>query len=292
MHGHLESSLRRLFVFGTCLLVPLVFAVGVAWACAPGNTGIPPASPPSVAVSPASGLAGSTTTVTARSFAPSAVEIHWDQTNGPLLASGTGPGFSMPVTIPAGVAGAHHLVAFTRTGGNPDPAASTPFQVTPTPTPVGEPTSFAPPVGSVQSPPSFSSPPPDTLGPAIAQATLSRQNITHTVTRNGEVRLFCGRYQETVAGLCGAQSTSALTQVRTSRRQAPARSVLRLAARPFSATAGRSVLVKFVLSKASMKMLRAAKKVRMRGNVEVRDASGNVTRASFGLTLKAPAPGR
>jgi len=41
-----------------------------------------------------------------------------------------------------------------------------------------------------------------------------------------------------------------------------------------------------------MKMLRAAKKVRMRGSVEVRDGSGNLTRASFRLTLEAPAAPR
>lgn len=290
MRGHLKSSLRRLFVLGGCLLVPLVFTVGVAWACAPPDTGVPPASPPSVAVSPGSGLVGSTTTVTGKSFAPSAVEMRWDSTSGPLLTTGPGPNFSTAVTIPASAAGVHHIIAFTRTGGAPDPATSTPFQVTPTPT-APTPSSFAPPVGSgsVSTPASLLSSPPDTLGPAIAAAALARENGTRTATRNGEVWLFCGRYGEAVAGTCGAQSA---TQVRTSGRRAAARSVLRLAAKRFQATAGRPVRLKFILTKASMKTLRAAKKVRMRGSVEVRDASGNVTRASFGLTLKAPATPR
>ena len=51
-------------------------------------------------------------------------------------------------------------------------------------------------------------------------------------------------------------------------------------------------MVRFRLSRASLTRLKAAKRVRMRGVVVVRDAVGNATTARFGFTLKAPTPKR
>jgi hypothetical protein len=51
-------------------------------------------------------------------------------------------------------------------------------------------------------------------------------------------------------------------------------------------------MVRFRLSRASLTRVKAAKRVRMRGAVIVRDAVGNATTARFRFTLKAPRPKR
>ncbi|MDQ6749508.1 MAG: hypothetical protein M3Z33_01940 [Actinomycetota bacterium] len=283
MHGRFNSPLRWLGALGGCLLVPLVFAVSWAWACAPPDVGIP-ATSPSLTLSPTSGLAGSTTTVTGKSFSSGPVEIRWESSSGPLLVSVTGPDFVTSVTVPAATSGGHHIVA----SSSPTLGASAFFQVTqPSSTPENHPVAptFTP---TLQQPSgSFASTPADTAGPAIAGAALTRENGTRAVSRTGVVTVFCGRFSEPgVTGACSASST----QASTSRVGKPGRaSVLRLAAQRFKAQPGRPVLLRFLLTKSSLKVLRAAKKVRMHGTVEARDAGGNLTRASFGLTLKAPA---
>jgi hypothetical protein len=59
--------------------------------------------------------------------------------------------------------------------------------------------------------------------------------------------------------------------------------------RSFRARAGARVVVRFRLSRTTLKRLSAARKVRMNGVVVARDARGNATTARFGFTLKAPA---
>ena len=287
MHRSLKNALRRLFVLGICLLVPLVCAVSVAWACTGPGFGVPASS---MAVEPGSGVAGTTTTVKGKSFGSGPVEIRWDSTGGPLLASTTGPDFSTSVRVPNAPSGEHKFFAFSRDpDGAPRPGATAAFEVTPGPPAPPSPAepALAP---AWQGPPGSFLPPRDTVGPAIAGAVLTRANGTRTVSRTGAVSLFCGRFTEIgVSGVCGASSVRPLSQARTSARGRPARSVvLRLVARRFRAEPGRPVVLKFVLPKSSMKMLIAAKKVRMRGSVDVRDSSGNFSRASFTLTLKAP----
>lgn len=299
MRAYLKSSLRWLFVAGACLLAPLVFAVSLAWACVPASFGGPSASPPSMALQPVSGVGGSTTTVTGKSFPSGPVEIRWDSTSGPLLASTTGPDFSTSVTIPDVPSGAHTIFAFGHSpGGVPAAGPSASFQVTPTPstpTPVnptpGAPASPVAPVltPTLERPPGSLLPAPDAVGPAIAGAALTRANGTRTVSPNGEVWVFCGRFTEVgVSGSCGASSAGPLTQVGTSRPGKTARSIfLRLATKTFHAEPGRPVMLKFRLTKSNLKMLIAAKTVRMSGTVDARDASGKFTSASFGLTLRA-----
>ena len=116
---------------------------------------------------------------------------------------------------------------------------------------------------------------PDTTGPAVSGSPLTRANGTIRVDRRGRFRLFCGRYSEPVTGTCGGRSAAA-------RRKR----TLRLGNRAFSAQAGRRVMVRFRLSRASLTRLKAAKRVRMRGVVVVRDAVGNATTARFRFTLK------
>jgi len=105
----------------------------------------------------------------------------------------------------------------------------------------------------------------------IDEAALTRANRARTVSRTGAVWVFCGRFEVAVSGVCGARDGR-----------------LKLGAKRFEAEPGRPVLLKFVLSKSSMKVLRAARKVPMRGSVGVSDASGNSTTAAFGLIVKAP----
>ena len=51
--------------------------------------------------------------------------------------------------------------------------------------------------------------------------------------------------------------------------------------------------MKFRLGKSAMRMLRRAKKVRMRGTVAARDSKGNATPAvNFGFRLKPPKSGK
>ena len=121
---------------------------------------------------------------------------------------------------------------------------------------------------------------PDTTGPAVSGSALTRANGTIRVDRRGRFRLFCGRYGEPVTGTCGGRAAA--------RRQR----TLRLGNRAFSAPAGRRVMVRVRLSRAGLARLKAAKRVRMRGAVVVRDAVGNATTARFRFTLKSPKPKR
>jgi Tol biopolymer transport system component len=133
------------------------------------------------------------------------------------------------------------------------------------------------PPGSVAAPDSAASGPPlDTVGPSLSARGLTRANRTIRVGRDGRVRLFCGRFAEPVTGRCGGTG-----KLRARRFD--------LGMRAFSARAGARVVVRFRLSRRSLKRLKAARKVRMNGVVVARDARGNATTARFGFTLKAPA---
>jgi hypothetical protein len=120
----------------------------------------------------------------------------------------------------------------------------------------------------------------DTVGPSLSARALTRANRTIRVGRDGRFRLFCGRFAEPVTGRCGGTG-----KLRARRR-------LDLGMRAFSARAGTRVLVRFRLSRTSLKRLKAARKIRMKGVVVARDAHGNATTARFGFTLKAPASRR
>ena len=225
---------------------------------------------PAVALAPASGPSGSSTTVTATNFAAVPVKVRWDSPNGPVLGSATGPDFTKRVTIPAGAIGSHSIFAVPSI--NSADRASAVFRIT------------APLLPALSTP-------VDKTGPAIAAAALARQNRSRTVSRRGVVRLFCGRFtEEGVEGRCGARSTRALRlRVRASGR-AVRSVVLRLAAKRFRAAPGRPVMLRFRLSRAGLKLLKGAKRVRMLGTVDARDAAGNPTKVPFRFTLKAPKP--
>jgi Tol biopolymer transport system component len=122
-----------------------------------------------------------------------------------------------------------------------------------------------------------SGPPLDTVGPFVSARALSRANRTIRVGNDGRFRLFCGRFAEAVTGRCGGTG-----KLRARRR-------FDLGMRAFSARAGTRVLLRFRLSRTSLKRLRAVRKVRMNGVVVARDARGNATTTRFSFALKASA---
>jgi len=363
LREHLDSPARRLVLLGLCVLVPLVFAIGVAWACVPtarvaiskasgtagaevtmtgsgfpantekaeirwetsggavlketptfvsgaandekaftttvaipatappgayqlvlvlydagGNVVAPGQAPaavyqvtdPSLSLQPSSGRPGTRVTVNGAAFKSGEVKIRWGSPGGPELGSANTTGaaftFSKQVTIPSGPTGSYQVFAVPF--GDPADSASAPFRVTP--------------------PPAWLQVmPPDKTGPAILGSALTGGNRTLTVSRKREVRVFCGRFAEPgVTGFCGATSARRL---KISRVGGAARSAaLKLRPKRFLAEQGRPVRIRFRLSRSAMRMLKRAKKVRMRGTVDARDASGNLTKAPFRFTLKAP----
>lgn len=134
-------SSKRLGLLPVSVLAALAVALvgaALAWACSPAPGG-------SYGVSPGSGPAQSTVTVAGTRFPQGPVRIHWESSTGPMLATVTGPNFSVPVTIPADSAGVHAIVAYGSTGGR----ASAPFRITATAPPPGvnPPPATAPPSG-------------------------------------------------------------------------------------------------------------------------------------------------
>jgi len=82
-----------------------------------------------------------------------------------------------------------------------------------------------------------------------------------------------------VTGRCGA--TNSRTRVSGARFR-------RLRAKPFRARPGVPAFVRLRLSKSNRRILRAAKRIRLRGSVVAHDALGNTTSAPFRFTLRAP----
>jgi hypothetical protein len=79
---------------------------GVAWACVPQ---------PLISLQPrSSGTAGSEVTVDALALDPAPVEVRWNGLDGQLLATASGPQFSVPVTIPQVPEGLYTIVVFAR----------------------------------------------------------------------------------------------------------------------------------------------------------------------------------
>ncbi len=90
----------------------------------------------------------------------------------------------------------------------------------------------------------------------------------------------------------GAVEAAANLADDTSSPAETAKRFLRLGPRPFRAEPGRPTFASFRLSKANLRMLEAARRIRMRGSVLARDALGNTTRRTFHFTLRAPKAAR
>lgn len=92
------------------------------------GTGSPAMAAPELSLSPASGAVGDSVTVSGTGFAAAPVEIRWGGESGPLLATTSGPDFSVDATIPEAEPSSYLVVAVVREGGAG--SASAPFQVT------------------------------------------------------------------------------------------------------------------------------------------------------------------
>jgi Tol biopolymer transport system component len=131
--------------------------------------------------------------------------------------------------------------------------------------------------------PAATEPPADTVGPSLSVRALTRANRTIRVGRDGRFALFCGRFTEPVTGRCGgASARRAGAGTRRAR-------LLDLGMRAFRVRADQRAIVRFRLSRKSLKRLKAARTVRMNGIVAARDARGRSTGARFRFTLAAPA---
>ncbi|MGH9152218.1 MAG: hypothetical protein ACRD03_07460, partial [Acidimicrobiales bacterium] len=111
---------------GMAAMVVAALATGgsaMAWACTPSAHLVP--------ISPATGEVGSRITVAGRAFHAAEVAIHWGGADGPLLATATGPSFSVPVTVPPAAPGVYLVVAIQ--AGSTNPAET--FEVTASPEP-------------------------------------------------------------------------------------------------------------------------------------------------------------
>ncbi len=90
------------------------------------------------------GPAGSELTVEGLAFDPQPVEIRWGGPDGDLLATSTGPDFSVPVTIPDVPAGLYAVVVVVRQpGGGVGNAGRAAVEVTPDPSVEGSASSGA-----------------------------------------------------------------------------------------------------------------------------------------------------
>lgn len=113
-------ALRRFVQALLCLAATGVVGANLAWACTPSA---------SVAVDPGRGSAGEPTTFRGSGFPDRPVELRWDSASGPLLATATGPSFSVSVTVPRVAPGIYTILAVPRTDGTPY-AARVAFTVT------------------------------------------------------------------------------------------------------------------------------------------------------------------
>jgi len=107
-----RSASRRTMaaaVGGFASLAALAGVGSSAWAC----TG----AAASTSISPKVGMVGAQVTVAGTGYAGAPVEIRWNGTTGPLLATAVGPNFSVAVNVPANTApGMFYIAAVQRDG--------------------------------------------------------------------------------------------------------------------------------------------------------------------------------
>ena len=106
------------------LMIGGLLTAQAAWACVP--------QPRLVSVLPlSSGPPGTEVTVDGLGFDPTRAEVRWNARDGQLLASATGPDFSVGVKIPDSTPGLYALVVLSRQpGGAIGNTARAAFQVT------------------------------------------------------------------------------------------------------------------------------------------------------------------
>ena len=134
--------------------------VSLAWACAPAG---------SVVLEPESGASGATVSVRTSGFPSSTpVEVRWNGGNGPLVARGTGPGFTATFTVPNVPGGTYIVIAETDDEHASHTQARAAFTVT-----GAAPPGTSPPPPPPPPPPTGVRPPPTNSGASDQSATPS-----------------------------------------------------------------------------------------------------------------------
>lgn len=118
----MEGIRSKVAVAAFGLAVTTLAWAAAAWACFPL---------PLVTVAPqASGAAGDEVTVNGVDLGAGAIELRWNALDGALLGRGSGPNFSIPVTIPDAPDGVYVIVALTReANGSVGVKAAAEFQI-------------------------------------------------------------------------------------------------------------------------------------------------------------------
>ncbi|MGH9156057.1 MAG: hypothetical protein ACRD1K_09550, partial [Acidimicrobiales bacterium] len=84
------------------VVLPVLALGSLAWGCAGQAT---------IGLRPATGVAGSSGTVSGAGFGQSSVDIRWGAATGPVIATAVGPTFSVSFTVPDAAAGVYYVVA-------------------------------------------------------------------------------------------------------------------------------------------------------------------------------------
>jgi uncharacterized delta-60 repeat protein len=131
-----------------------------------------------------------------------------------------------------------------------------------------------------------SNPPPvvpaDTTAPTIV---VPAGDAKLKAAANGRFPFSVGPFTEATTGTVTIRSVP----ISAGRRATAAKKVvLKLGTKPFTATAGSKVSVRFKLSKKHRKLLTRLKQIRMRATIIARDTAGNAATLKVPFTLKAP----
>jgi len=197
----MNGTLRRSSIGLLALLSIAVMGTALAWACSDGNKiTIAKQSPAPASGPPGSGPVGSQVTLEGDSFiGGEAVEIRWNELDGPLLAKETVPAGSTsfktdpPITIPQAPADTHVILAKTTNKEGKTFVARTTFTVTEAGAPAGGGGS-----GTGSRPTSPGAPPVASPGPRSPGSTRAPQ--AGRGNTNGGVRPGGGRDSATVTG--------------------------------------------------------------------------------------------
>ena len=118
-------------------------------------------------------------------------------------------------------------------------------------------------------------PPADTTGPVIP----GPPSVAAATERNGSFAFTVGPFSENATGTVALVSKAIRAGGKTTK--------IRLAAKPFTAAAGKKVKADFKLTKKQRKLLARARKAKMTATVIARDALGNPSIRTITFQLKA-----
>jgi Ca2+-binding RTX toxin-like protein len=193
-------SRRAGFGLLAALAVPLAI-VSLAWACAPAG---------GLQLSPTSAASGALVSITVTGFPEATpVEVRWNGAAGPILASGSGPGFAATFTVPAAAAGPYTIFAATADEHATHTQARAAFAIVgaeppPPPPPVVPPPPPAPPPASDPSVLNPFAPPVDPSTTAAAGSVINgTDGPDRLVGTAGRDVIRCGKGNDVVVAKGG-----------------------------------------------------------------------------------------